>query len=486
MGRGTLAPPRVRQVWCISRRSDDRARRPVLALLAGATGGSIGGVSSLPPTLRRPPGSLGLPLLGETPAFLANMFAFLETRRRRYGDVFKTRVLGHEIVVLAGVEGAAAFYDEANITRQRAHPFTLLDLFGGTNMAMMDGPPHQAIKRMALTAFDHGSVAGYLPGMQRLLEASLKRLSAAGEFAAARELRGVAIEAIAGSVLGLSPGPETAAITRDYAAVLNGVVSLPLALPLSPYARARAARDRLLARFHQAITERRARPTLDGLSRLLAARAADGGGMTDDEAALEMHHIVIAGFIVYALLAEVLRRLAEQPALRERCAAEVRANAAAGPVTMAQLAALGLCGRVAMEAKRIVPLVPLAFGRARRDFACGGYQVSAGVHVYLAFSEINSDPAIYREPATFDPDRFGEGRAEHQRHPMAFIPQGAEPPTGHRCLGYDYSTVLTTLFVALLVRGYDWELPPQNLAYSWRGFPPAPKDGLLVRLRASS
>lgn len=73
---------------------------------------------------------------------------------------------------------------------------------------------------------------------------------------------------------------------------------------------------------------------------------------------------------------------------------------------------------------------------------------------------------------------------EHRRHPMAFIPQGAEPPTGHRSLGLDYATFLSMAFVALLVRGYDWELPPQDLEYNWQKLPPEPRDGLRVRLRA--
>ena len=81
----------------------------------------------------------------------------------------------------------------------------------------------------------------------------------------------------------------------------------------------------------------------------------------------------------------------------------------------------------------------------------------------------------------FDPDRFARG--EHRKHPMAFIPQGAEPPTGHRCLGLDYATFLSVAFLVLLLRGYDWELPPQNLEYDWQKLPPEPRDGLRVRLR---
>jgi hypothetical protein len=67
---------------------------------------------------------------------------------------------------------------------------------------------------------------------------------------------------------------------------------------------------------------------------------------------------------------------------------------------------------------------------------------------------------------------------------MAFIPQGAEPPTGHRCLGLDYSTFLVLSFLTLLVRGYVWELPPQDLRHDWRKAPPEPRDGLRMILRA--
>ena len=92
------------------------------------------------------------------------------------------------------------------------------------------------------------------------------------------------------------------------------------------------------------------------------------------------------------------------------------------------------------------------------------------------------DATIYRAPDRFDPDRFAPPRAEQLKHPMAFIPQGAEPPTGHRCLGLDYSTILSVAFLALLLRGYEWELPPQDLEYSWKSVPPVPRDGLRVRL----
>jgi cytochrome P450 len=434
-----------------------------------------------------PPGDRSLPLLGETPAIVRNPYRFLEDHRRRFGDVFRANVLGRDVVFLSGLEGAEAFYDRENIGRERAHPFLMRDMFGGTNFEMYDGPRHLALKTIALEAFDPDALAGYLPDMQRLVESRLERLAEVGEFPAMAELRQLALEAICRNVLGLPPGKEPEAMARDYGVLLAGIAApMPVRIPGTTYGRAMAARDRLLGRIRRLVEARRRSPGADGLSTILRAKAPDGRTYTDDEAVLEAHHIVVAGFIVFALMGEVLRQLAVAPELRERCAAEIRRHVPGGELTMEALARLGTSTNVVLEAKRFVPLVPLAFGRSLRAFSCGGFDVPEDRTVYLALHLLNHDPTIHDRPERFDPDRFAEPRAEHRRHPMAFIPQGAGPPTGHLCLGLDYSTVLTLAFLALLVRGYEWELPAQDLRYDWRKRPPEPRDGLRTRLRRAA
>jgi cytochrome P450 len=432
-----------------------------------------------------PPGRLGLPYLGETLAILRNPFRFVEERRDRYGNVFKSRVLGRKTVFLGGTAGAEAFYDPANVGRSDAHPYPIVDLFGGVNLEMYDGPRHAALKAMALEAFDREAIASYLPGVERLVASRLAGWAREPEFGATAELRKLAIEAICLNLLSLHPGPTTDAICRDYGHVLTGIVSPPVPIPGTPYGRAHAARDRLLRLIHGEIARHRAEPRHDGLSRVLAAQAQDGRRYTDDEAALEVHHIVIAGFIVYALMAEAMRRLAQDPALEAACRAEVVAVAGGGgALTLDRLRHLETCTRVVMEAKRLVPLVPLAFGKAERTFSCDGFRIPKGWRVYLALRLCNVDPSIYRQPERFDPERFAPGRAEHCAHPLAFIPQGAPPPTGHQCLGLEYSTFLVLAFLAVLLRGYDWDLPAQDLTFRWNTIPPEPLDGLRIRLRA--
>lgn len=54
-----------------------------------------------------PPGSLGLPWIGETLAFVKDSFAFFAERRQKYGPVFKTRLLGEPVVCLTGPDAVS-------------------------------------------------------------------------------------------------------------------------------------------------------------------------------------------------------------------------------------------------------------------------------------------------------------------------------------------------------------------------------------------
>ena len=55
--------------------------------------------------------------------------------------------------------------------------------------------------------------------------------------------------------------------------------------------------------------------------------------------------------------------------------------------------------------------------------------------------------------------------------------------TGHKCLGFDYSTVVALTFVRRLLLDYQWELPSQDFSLRYDLTPVEPRDGLLVKLR---
>jgi len=349
------------------------------------------------------------------------------------------------------------------------------ELFGGRSLPLLDGDVHAARKNVVLQAFTRDAMTSYLPIIRSAIERSFAAWSGAGEIRWLDEMKRLSIEVICTTIVGLPVGDEMDRLRRDYDVITRGFATLPINLPGTPYRKALKARDRILAVLRRIVRERRAKPADDGLSRILAAAA----NVADDDVALELHHIVIAGFIVYGELAAIVRQLTDHPDVRARLAAEV---AGTGPLTLETLAGMHYLLQVVNEVKRLSPIVPVVFGKSRKPFEFDGVAVPAGWMVMWAVTPSHVAYGVYSDPERFDPDRFSPARAEERRHEHAFAPQGAGPVTGHRCPGLDFATYFMAIFAVVLLRGHTWELPPQNFEYDWAKVPPEVKDGLRARV----
>jgi cytochrome P450 len=434
------------------------------------------------PPFPLPPGRSGLPWIGETRPFLANGFGFCAERVARYGPVFRTRILGRETVVISGPDATAAFNDEDRILRSEAMVPHVAELMGKISLPLLDGAEHRRRKDFVLAGFTPEAYAAYLPAIEREAASALAAWAARGEVGAVEETKRLALETICICVLGIPRGPVLDAFAADYEIVLSGFSALPLPLPGTAYTKAKAALDRILARFETAIAEHLETPREDGLSRILAAKAQDGAGIGMAELKVELHHIVVAGLIVWSELAAMLLSLSEHPDVRQRLAQDIAA-APAEPLSPGLLRRLPYLTQVVQETKRTCPIVPVFFGRARRDFELSGQRVPEGWMVLWSHRTSLLEGAIYPQPERFDPDRFSPARAEDRKHPFGFAPQGAGPSTGHKCPGLDFATLMMSAFAIELLRGYEWEIPEaQDLSYDWSKIPPEPKSGLRVRL----
>jgi len=430
-----------------------------------------------------PPGRGGLPLLGETLAFAKNPFRFIEQRLAAHGRVFRTNVLGRKSIVVAGPEAAGRFIDGSVVMREGSMPPHVQELFGGRSLPLLDGDVHTARKSVVLQAFTRAALASYLPIMQGTIERYFAGWKNAGEIRWLEEMKRLSIEVICTTIAGIPAGEEMDGLRRDYDVLTRGFATLPVNLPGTPYRKALKARDRILGVLRRIVRERRAAPRGDGLSRILAAA---GAAVSDDDVALELHHLVIAGFIVYGELAAIVRQLTDHPDVRARLAREIAERAPDGPLTLETLAAMPYLLQFVNEVKRLCPIIPVVFGKSRAPFEFDGVAVPAGWMVMWAVTPSHTTHGIYSDPERFDPDRFSPERAEDQRHEHAFSPQGAGPITGHRCPGLDFATYFMAIFTMVLLRGYSWELPPQRFDYDWSKVPPEVRDGLRARVSSKA
>ncbi|MCA9516657.1 MAG: cytochrome P450 [Myxococcales bacterium] len=426
-----------------------------------------------------PPGSGGMPLLGETLPMLKDGYAFVRERVERHGPVFRTNVLFKKTAVLVGPDALGAFLDPANVTRVGGLPPHIADLFGKGAINQIDGPVHTARKTIILAALDRAALESYTADVVAITRDHLTRWRARGEERVADAGKRLAIALVGKNIFDLAEGPDLDALYDDVQLIGGGFSGLPVNLPGTAFNKALKAKKRLFARYAAIVADHRARPREDGLSRMLAAEV-DGTRLDDEAVVRELHHLLLAGYIVWGMFIAGLLRLGAEPALADALRAEVGALPEA-PDARALLHLPGLAA-FAQEVKRTTPMIPIFFGVAARDFEVAGHRVPAGWRVLWAIhASNNSGVSAFSDPSRFDPARFGEARREDARHPHALSPQGSGPPTGHRCAGVEYSTLLLHAFFAELLRVGRFTVPEQDLRTNAATIPPEYPGGVRVR-----
>ena len=105
-----------------------------------------------------PPGNLGLPLLGETLAFLRDPLAFAEERQARYGRVYKTGLFGRPTVVFTAPEGIRFLLANEYRYFSVSWPATTARLLGPGSISVAEGDLHKRQRRLFQRAFDRAQL----------------------------------------------------------------------------------------------------------------------------------------------------------------------------------------------------------------------------------------------------------------------------------------------------------------------------------------
>jgi cytochrome P450 len=430
-----------------------------------------------------PPGNFGLPVVGETLQFMRDTPGFLDARFRKFGPIFKTRLLNEPTVCLGGHEAFTLFMDDRYFTRVNGSPPQVRELLNPDAMPFIDGDYHKKRKLLVLQGFDRASLDSYLPTLERLFSRYIKAWESKGTFAWVPELASLGFAAVDSVFAGADPDTDNTAIYQEFQRATAGMLAIPVKLPFTTFGRALSARNKLGDYVNSVVAARRQSPKKDLVSRLMAVQ--DGaGGLTDRELRIEMLHFYFAGLPLYSALVYHLMLLGQNPAAREKAQREVLARAPTGPITMDVVEKLPYTFQTCLESRRHAAVVALTFfATVREPFVFHGYSVPQGWKAIGLIASTMHDKGTFTSPTTYDPDRFGPGRAEDKRFPSAYVAQGGGPESGHRCAGEKFTHVVMTALTAHLLRNYTWELPPQNLRPRLGKIAPTPMDDLQVVFR---
>jgi cytochrome P450 len=420
----------------------------------------------------------------ETLAFFRDP-GFAQRRFTRHGNVFETRLLGQPLVFIRGERAITDLLADSRRV-EGWWPASVRELLGSRSLANRNGADHRARRRVVGQLFAAAALRRYSPAIVALVEELAAELGQAREpVALAERLRRFAFSVIATVVLGLD-GDDREALFADFEIWTKGLFSFPLAIPGSPFARALAARGRLLERLTVVLRRAQAQaaagePLAAGGLDLLAGGLDEAGlPLADDDVVEQLLLLLFAGYETTAsslscLMLALLQHPPVEGWLREELAGlswpppPEQATTAYDPDRAPRLDA------VVQEVMRLTPPVGGFFRRTTAPLVLDGVEVPAGRVVQVALAAHNRHAPGEADIETFRPQRHLDGAC-----PVALLPFGG----GERvCLGRALAELEIRLLAVGLLKRVELELESgQNLEL--QVIPsPSPRDGLLVRPR---
>jgi cytochrome P450 len=228
----------------------------------------------------------------------------------------------------------------------------------------------------------------------------------------------------------------------------------------------------------------------DLLDLLLAARAEDGGPLTDDEVAAEVATFLAAGHETSAnALSWTLALLSAFPAARARLEEEVDWVLGGREPEAADVTRLPWTASVISEAMRLYPPAWTIERNAVADDNVAGVDVPGGSLVTVSPYLIHRHPEFWPDPAGFDPARFLP--ADQVNQAAVTRPPGAERPrysyipfgAGRRaCVGQPFAELETALVLAAITQRYRLELTAAGIPKPVANVTLRPGRGLPMRL----
>lgn len=418
-------------------------------------------------TLSRPvPLHPGLPVLGNTLAFLRDPLTILHTLQQRYDRVVHLRIGGRHQYLVLQPDDAKHILQENHRNYGRSPAFNVLKIFLGNGLLTSDGDFWRRQRRLAQPAFHRQKLAALAQTM--ITETAgwvdeLAQLDRSRPVNASQSLMDVTMRIVCktlfgSDVMGRLDGLSSALDTLQYQANqrMLSPIRFPMRWPTPAHRRFRQA-GTLVDSFIYGVIDQRKKPADsdrdDLLAMLQSAEDEDTGEqMSDKQLRDECVTLFAAGHETTAVsMAWTLHLLTRHPDVLARLQTEVQTvlgDARTPPPDTFR--SLPYTMQVIQESLRLYPPAWIMSRLALADDPVGPYTIPAGDTALVSPYLLHRDPASWPDPDRFDPDRFAAGR-EKERHSYAYLPFGGGP---RLCIGNQFALMEMQILLALLIRTF--------------------------------
>ncbi|KAF8410316.1 hypothetical protein HHK36_002843 [Tetracentron sinense] len=412
-----------------------------------------------------PPGSMGLPLIGETlelfiPGKSFDVPPFIKKRMKRYGPLFRTSLAGRPIVVSSDPEFNHFVFQQEGKLVQLWYMDSFAKLIGQDDTATATGYVHKYLRNLVLSHFGLETLKEkLLPKVEQMVHQSLHNWSTKESVEVKHATADMVFDLTAKNLFGFEGEKSLVNMSQKFTNFLQGLMSFPLNIPGTTFHRCLKNQKEALKIMKDMLLERRDSPVKqqeDFLDHVIEDMKTEKF-LTVDFVVYMMFGLLLASFeTISSTLTLAIILLTDHPAvvqeLREENEAILRAkeNPDSG-ITWKEYKSMTFTHHVINESLRIASVAPGILRKVIKDIHINGYTIPEGWTLMVVPSAIQLNPNTYEDPLAFNPWRWKDLGANLTA--KNFIPFGG----GMRsCAGADFSKVLMALFLHVLVTKYSW------------------------------
>ncbi len=410
------------------------------------------------PSKKLPDGPKAPPLI-QTIQGLLWPIESLEASRDRYGDIFTSRSIGfNPIVVLSHPQAMQTIFTaDPNLFDSGTGNWIVQPMVGDNSMVLLDGPPHQRQRRMLTPPFHGERMRAYGQLIGDLTQQVMGQHDVDAPFCIRSSAQEISLRVILSAVFGLEDGERYQQLRQLVVSLLDTFNS-PLRSgllfvrflqkdlgPWSPWGRFLRTKQQIDALLTAEIKQRRTQPPgEDILSLMMSARDESGQPMTEAELRDELRTLLMAGHESTAsAIAWAFYWIHQLPEVKQKLLEELDAL---GPEPdPSAIAKLPYLSAVCSETLRLYPVFWFTFARIlKAPLTIMGYEFEPGTFLLPCVYLTHHRPDLYPEPKRFKPERF----LERQFSPYEYLPFGGG---NRRCLGYAFALFEMKLVLAAVL-----------------------------------
>ncbi|XP_039124276.1 abscisic acid 8'-hydroxylase 2 [Dioscorea cayenensis subsp. rotundata] len=432
-----------------------------------------------------PPGSLGPPFIGETPAFISansnskGLYEFVKTRHLKYGSCFKTSIFGSTHVFISSTEAAKLMLSGESLDFSKRYIRSIAELLGDQSLLCASKETHKLVRHRISNLFTSDSFSSSINFFDELTLKTMAQWEQRKSALVLDDAMKITFNAICKMLISLSEENELQILQKDVLQVNEAMLAIPLNLPGTRFYKGLKARKRIMNTLKRIIELRRKGLEFhDDFLQSLLRRDDDDNDyepLADKQILDNILTLIIAGQDTTAnAIAWMVKYLDENQEVQDTLRLNLSSENHGHSLGVEALNRMSYASKVVKESLRMMTIVSWFPRVAMKECQIDGFQIKKGWILNVDARAIHYDPKVYEDPTKFNPSRF-----EEDAKPYSFLAFGVG---GRSCLGMNLAKAMMLVFLYRLMTKFRWRVTDKDSSLEKWGIFPRLRTGCPVHV----